>query len=384
MKGALTWRAGPVHVPARFQRLAVAALLCAGSVFPASAQTGSNFADPLDTPALSSRIAASAPLMAVTQTPSGRLVACGRRGVMLWSDDGEKWQQAQVPVSTDLVALSFPTPQHGWAVGHGGVILHTADGGATWVRQFDGRQLPGMLTAHYQTKADAGDEAALRGLADAARYKEDGPGQPFLAVWFEDERNGLAVGAYNLALRTSDGGRSWQVWNDRLDNPQGMHVYAALPVGDALWLAAEQGVLLKGPLLSAAGDAGTYARVPTPYAGTFFGVTGQGNDVVAFGLRGNAVRSRDGGLTWVSLNTGTQSTLTGGVLLPDNRMALVTMGGEALMLSPQSDQIQGTRIQPPMPLYGVTADRRGRLAFVGARGAKVQAVPGAAVDNTSR
>ena len=32
-----------------------------------------------------------------------------------------------VPVSSDLVAVAFPTPQQGWAVGHDGVILASAD-----------------------------------------------------------------------------------------------------------------------------------------------------------------------------------------------------------------------------------------------------------------
>src|SRR5262245_34615947 len=35
----------------------------------------------------------------------------------------------------ELTSVAFVDPQHGWAVGSGGVILHTNDGGATWNRQ---------------------------------------------------------------------------------------------------------------------------------------------------------------------------------------------------------------------------------------------------------
>jgi photosystem II stability/assembly factor-like uncharacterized protein len=71
-----------------------------------------------------------------------RVVAVGQRGHVLISDDaGEKWQQSEVPVSADLVAVHFPDAEAGWAVGHDGVILNSTDGGRTWVRQLDGRTL---------------------------------------------------------------------------------------------------------------------------------------------------------------------------------------------------------------------------------------------------
>jgi photosystem II stability/assembly factor-like uncharacterized protein len=33
--------------------------------------------------------------------------------------------------------------------------------------------------------------------------------RPLFDVWFEDERNGFAVGAYGYFLRSRDGGLSW-------------------------------------------------------------------------------------------------------------------------------------------------------------------------------
>lgn len=33
-----------------------------------------------------------------------------------------------MPVSSDLVAVSFPDAANGWAVGHDGVVLKTSDG----------------------------------------------------------------------------------------------------------------------------------------------------------------------------------------------------------------------------------------------------------------
>jgi len=64
------------------------------------------------------------------------------RVVILSDDDGATWHQAKVPVSVTLTAVSFGTPAKGWAVGHSGIVLHTEDGGETWVKQLDGIQAP--------------------------------------------------------------------------------------------------------------------------------------------------------------------------------------------------------------------------------------------------
>jgi len=70
--------------------------------------------------------------MAGTQVSDERLVGVGSRGHVLTSDvRGKTWLQRPVPVSTDLVAVNFPTANQGWAVGHDGVALSSTDGGVT-------------------------------------------------------------------------------------------------------------------------------------------------------------------------------------------------------------------------------------------------------------
>jgi len=97
------------------------------------------FQDVLDTPAEKSPLAPNTLYNSVVLAGK-RLVSVGQRGHIVYSDDdGKSWVQATVPVSSDLVAVHFATPQKGWAVGHDGVVLQSADGGATWNKQFDGR-----------------------------------------------------------------------------------------------------------------------------------------------------------------------------------------------------------------------------------------------------
>ena len=114
----------------------------------AMAASDSSMRDVLDTPAAKSPLAVRALVngLAIAGT---RIVAVGQRGHVLLSDDaGKSWQQAEVPVSSDLVAVSFPSASTGWAVGHDGVVLHSTNAGGRWTRQLDGhsrRQRDGGL-----------------------------------------------------------------------------------------------------------------------------------------------------------------------------------------------------------------------------------------------
>src|SRR5690606_10281348 len=103
--------------------------------------------DVLETPAAESQLAAQTLLTDVTRA-GDRVVTVGARGHILYSDDeGSTWTQAQVPVSTLITAVDFGDAENGWAVGHGAVILRTRDGGATWVKQFDGHEASELIIA---------------------------------------------------------------------------------------------------------------------------------------------------------------------------------------------------------------------------------------------
>lgn len=290
-----------------------------------------------------------------------RLVAVGQRGHILYSDDhGRTWQQARVPVSSDLLAVHFPTPQLGWAVGHDGVVLHSADGGASWALQLDGRQAARSMQSFYQQMGDA------RLAEEGRRNVELGPDKPFLDVWFADSQRGYIVGAFGLLFRTEDGGRHWQPLQHLADNPGGLHLNAIRPVGSVLYVVGEQGLVLR----QGAGEE-RFSALVTPYKGSFFGVVGSGQVVLAFGLRGNAFRSTDGGQHWSKVETGVPAGLTAGTLLPDGRMVLVSQGGHVLASSDQGASF--TRLAArPAHAAAVLADGKDGLLIGGARGLRSQ------------
>ena len=206
------------------------------------------YQDVLDVPALKCKLAPKSFLVGVTLA-GRRIVAVGLRGDIVYSDDqGKHWSQASVPVSSDLVAVDFPTPQQGWTVGHDGVVLHSNDGGSTWSKQFDGRAAAKVMADYYKSALDgtsAGGPVDADGstLGDDIRRFKEGADKPFLDVWFENKTTGFIVGAFSLIFRTTDGGKSWTPWYDRIDNPGRLHLYAIRPVGGELYITAEQGTI---------------------------------------------------------------------------------------------------------------------------------------------
>lgn len=156
--------------------------------------------------------------MMLSATRAGkRMVAVGERGVVLLSDDdGAHWRQARtVPTRATLTSVRFVDDKAGWAVGHWGSILATADGGETWHMQRD----------------DLSTD------------------QPLFSVWFRDRQNGLAAGLFSLLLSTSDGGKTWN--KIALPAPAGarsadLNLFSVFSDNKGqIWIAAEQGTVYR-------------------------------------------------------------------------------------------------------------------------------------------
>lgn len=210
-------------------------------------------------------------LLDVVKTPDGRIVAVGERGHVVLSSDGAEWDQADlVPTRSTLTAVAAAGNSL-WAGGHDSTIIFSADGGRTWELQ------------NYDPERQ----------------------QPIMDIYFFDEKNGFAIGAYGLMLRTYDGGITWE---DQDIGGEGWHLNAIADLGAGnLVIAGEAGFSYYS---NDGGDSWT--PVEMPYPGSMFGVIAAGPCVTTFGLRGNVQESCDDGVSWQELETPVQYSLAGG------------------------------------------------------------------------
>ncbi len=240
-----------------------------------------------------------------------RLVAAGERGRILTSDDdGKSWAVASTPTYNTLTSVTFVDDKVGFATGHQATLLRTGDGGRTW----------------QAASLQMGEKATL------------------FALRMQGDR-GMAVGAYGAFVETADGGRTWK---ERRIGPGGFdrHLNGIAAVGlDTLVIAGEAGTLLRSK------DRGAKWEVlKSPYEGSFFGIVAiKGGAAIAYGMRGNAFRTGDGGNTWQRVDLGGyKGALQTGSELADGTVVLAGADG---MLATSNDEGRSFVTQP-------IADRR--------------------------
>lgn len=302
--------------------LSLAGIVALGGRFaPARAEV-----DLLKTPARMSALAPHVMLLGIA-IAGERLVAVGERGVVVWSDDeGTTWSQAKVPVSVTLTAVAFADARSGWAVGHDGAVLHSADGGQQWSLQFDGNGANAAVLAAQKATVQAARSTEERQRAEAAlaEFEENaqfGPSRPLLDVYVADAMQGWVVGAFGQVFGTRDGGRTWSYAGDALPNPDGLHCNRISRLPDkSLVIAAEAGKVFRTR------DEGHSWQVhDTGYAGHLYGILagGPAGALIAYGFAGNILRSEDDGLNWRQLPVLTSTSLIGGLRLASGRLLLV-------------------------------------------------------------
>ncbi|WP_395700164.1 WD40/YVTN/BNR-like repeat-containing protein [Aquabacterium sp.] len=328
-----------------------AALLLLGTLQALAAPAG----DALDRPAVAVRQVERAVLIGAAQA-GPRLVAVGERGLVALSDDGLHWTQAPTPVSVTLTAVRFADATHGVAVGHGGTVLATSDGGRSWTRKLDGRRLAQIALETARAANDA------RALKEAERLVAEGADKPLLDLLMLDAQRWIVVGAYGFAFATDDGGAHWASWMPRLDNPKGLHLYTLRRQGDTLLMAGEQGLVL----LSQDGGR-SFRRVETPYKGSIFSAEfTAANEIVLAGLRGQAWRSADGGASWAALASPMPVSITATALAADGALLAANQAGFVMAL--RGDRFVPLNRAPLPPLNGLLPRAGAPLLALGVQG----------------
>lgn len=297
---------------------AVTALFCAGLSVSTFAQAPIEPQSAYKVP-----LASKALLTDIISVDGAKLVAVGERGHILYSTDGSNWQQADVPVQSNLNSVFFLNKQQGWAVGHDATILATSDGGASWELQ------------QFLPETD----------------------KPLFDIHFQNPQHGIAVGAYGMFYRTQTGGKQWQrEFHPELLSEDEQDYLAELKESDIEAYEIELGAILPhfnriiadGNILYMVGEMGlaaksndygqSWQRLPPFYNGSLFDLIRTPQlKLLAVGLRGNAFISADNGNTWREVEHNESATFNSAFTDDQQRIFLVGNAGALLISNDDGD-----------------------------------------------
>ena len=261
---------------------------------------------------------------------------------------GGTWAEQTSGTTAMLGGVDFVDATHGWAVGSGGTILATTNGGATWTAQTSGvdstlgiQDVSFVDASHGWVVGDLEDtygSAVLRTTSNggATWTKQDlGPAN-LCGVDFVDATHGWAVSLMGTIYATTNGGATWTTQRSvtretlfDLDFVDASHGFAV-------------GYLYTGslsvPLILATTDGGASWTVQgsglTPGNGSLFSVcfvdASHGWVVGEYypnGPKGLIAATTDGGATWTRQDAGATQTIWDAAFVDASRgWALATPG----------------------------------------------------------
>lgn len=163
-------------------------------------------------------------LRALYLSPDGlRGWAVGSRGTAIQMRDGRTWTPAVLAPGlgaglveareSELVSVHFVDADHGWIAGDLGVLLATANGGATWdTLPRHPMYYAGVVQFRSLQRGWLGGDDGVYRTEDGGRTwiaPDSSPVERILALHFLNDSVGWAAGVDGVILATRDGGRSW-------------------------------------------------------------------------------------------------------------------------------------------------------------------------------
>jgi photosystem II stability/assembly factor-like uncharacterized protein len=255
---------------------------------------------------------------------------CGRSGVLLHTADaGKTWERLDAGTKEHLFDLDFVDSNLGWAVGNFGIILHTRDGGKTWVRQsvksdpagspfaaaegegepeFD-RLLNGITFLDENNGWIAGESGTILHTTDGGKswvpvVTEEWA--PLYSFAFLDRSRGFLVGSEGTVLATANAGETWQ----KLDSEVREHLFKAVFVDGRVLAVGRRGTMAEilpaaaTPSSDGGGAGGAVARVPLGIYGWIASLDiGKDGFGLLVGSQGLIMQTSDSGKSWLRLKT---------------------------------------------------------------------------------
>ncbi len=286
-------------------------------------------------------------LFGVSFTDANNGWAVGDGGTILrTTNGGATWTQQTSGTGWGLNSVSFTDANNGCAVGggYGGTILRTINGGTTWIQQTSGMSdwfsLNGVSFTDANNGCAVGDGGTILQTTDGgATWTQQSSGTDNLlySVSFTDANNGCAVGECGIILRTTDGGTTWTQQTSGTNNYLYSVSFLDANNGYAVGGYCYGGIILR---TTNGGTTWTQQTSGMNYWLSLYSVSftdANNGCAVGDGYGGTILRTTDGGTTWTQQNSGTTNHL-GGVSYKNNVITIVGGYGKIIrsMQSPSN------------------------------------------------
>jgi len=267
----------------------------------------------------------------------------GKHGLALGSggwidetvDGGSSWTRkalSSAVSSYDTARFQFTSRSNGWLKVGSSAIYKTTDGGASWWAPLGGTQMSGLSDFHF-VDVDHGWAVSSSGIVYGTA--DGGSNWTQLAslssnyyygiagVRFIDANIGVVAGGGGAVYRTTDGGKTWTLRPTGVMQDLRRVVFTSKTTG---WAVGIYGVVIKTV------DAGlTWTKVATPATQSLndaFFLDADHGWIVGEG--GTVVATDDGGLSWSLQGSGTSTTLYSAYFTSTQTGWIVGAGGAIL------------------------------------------------------
>jgi photosystem II stability/assembly factor-like uncharacterized protein len=194
-----------------------------------------------------SRLPSDTRLRSIHVLDGTRGFVAGDNGTLYSTKDaGRTWISVKLPSTENLREIAF-VGESGWIAAHGGVILHSGDGGVTWTLQSSGTKisLEGIFFRDARHGWAVGWNGTIVRTIDGGLkwepIRSPAAMRSLSAVYFRDLQNGWAVGMSGQLIRSRDGGVSWEAQTAPVSSWLTSILFDASGRG---WITAENDLLI--------------------------------------------------------------------------------------------------------------------------------------------
>ncbi len=238
----------------------------------------------------------------------GWAVGLGGR-ILSTSNGGTTWTQQTSGTTFDLYGVFFISTTQGWVVGAGGTLLTTNNGGTTWTPQTPGvvLQCNSVYFVSSTVGCIVGNNGTILTTADGGTTwtaRTSGTAQILNSVFFANATQGWAVGYGGVIRTTNDGGATWTAQTSGILQTLFSVYFTSATKG---WAVGDAGVIRTtndGGANWTAQTSGTANRLNS----VSFSSANQGWVVASGGI----IRTtNDGGANWTAQTSNTSVFLNG-------------------------------------------------------------------------